>query len=131
MKDEELLKHMGETLKEKRKEAGFKSVSDLCERLGDVKCKRYYMYEQGKSPMPLDLAIRVANLLDCPLDELLGRDPEVPAASLARDEIELLAYYQKCDVLNRQTILTVARNAALTCGETSNADTETFGIGSV
>lgn len=113
MKDEELLKRMGDTLKEMRRKAGFKSVSDLCERLGDVKCKRYYMYEQGKSPMPLDLAIRVADIFDCSLDELLGRNLEATGTSLARDETELLAYYQRCDILNRQTILVVARNAAL------------------
>lgn len=123
MKDEELLRHMGKSLKQKRREAGFKSVQDLCERLGDdVKCKRYYMYEQGKSPISLDLAIRVADLFDCPLDELLGRDTEVPANSLVRDEIELLSYYRNCDLLNQQTIFVVARNAALANEETKKGE---------
>lgn len=112
MRDDELVHHMSESIKERRKLADYKSVKSLCEQLTDVKEKRYYEYENGRTPMPIDIAVEVADVFGCTLDELFGRCvSEKPAAPLIDEEIELLDCYGKLDQTGKQMVLSVAKYA--------------------
>lgn len=62
-------------LQEMRRAAGFRSAREFAEALG-VPVRTYTNYEQGSHVPPLDLLIRMADMLGCTLDELVGREPD-------------------------------------------------------
>lgn len=111
MKDSELMHHIATSLRSHRKAAGYKSVAALCEKLNDVNPKRYYEYESGRTPMPIDVALQVADACSCTLDELMGRDASSTSTSITKEEIELLECYKSLDSAGRQTVLSVAKYA--------------------
>lgn len=111
MKDSELMHHIATSLRSRRKAAGYKSVATLCEKLNDVNPKRYYEYESGRTPMPIDVALQVADACSCTLDELMGSDASSTSISIAKEEIELLECYKSLDSAGRQTVPSVAKYA--------------------
>lgn len=116
MSDSELMQHIAESLRVRRKAAGYKSVAALCEHLEGMNPKRYYEYESGRTPIPIDAAVQVASACGCTLDELVGRDSAGKATSVTVEEAELLECYAQLDALGKQTVLMVARNAAAAKG---------------
>lgn len=116
MSESEFMQHIAESLRARRKAAGYKSVAALCEQLEDMNPKRYYEYESGRTPIPIDVAVQVAAACGCTLDELVGRDSEEAVTSMTAEEAELLECYAQLDALGRQTVLMVARNAAAAKG---------------
>lgn len=69
MSDSELMQHIAESLRVRRKAAGYKSVAALCEHLEGMNPKRYYEYESGRTPIPIDAAVQVASACGCTLDD--------------------------------------------------------------
>lgn len=62
MQGDELMLHMSESIKERRKLAGYKSVKSLCDQLTDVNSKAYYEYESGRTAIPIHIAVEVADV---------------------------------------------------------------------
>lgn len=115
MQGDELMLHMSESIKERRKLAGYKSVKSLCDQLTDVNSKAYYEYESGRTAIPIHIAVEVADVFGCTLDELIGRRAsETPAAPLTDEKIELLDCYDELDQTGKQLVLSVAKFAAAT-----------------
>ena len=73
MADLQLRKRIGESIKARRKLAGFKSAESLAKIIG-ISTSRYYEYESGRVALPFDIAWQIAEALGCSLDELGGRD---------------------------------------------------------
>lgn len=63
-------------LKELRKAAGFGSAAAFAERIGQNQ-NTYASYEQGRRPLPMDVACDICDVLGCTLDELMGRSVRV------------------------------------------------------
>jgi len=59
-------------LKKARKEAGFKTQADFAEKLG-VHEKTVMNWEQGRATPSLEDAVKIADLLKCSIDYLVGR----------------------------------------------------------
>lgn len=70
-----------------RKEAGFKSRKALADALGDdYSERRIKSWEDGVRMLSLKQACDIADLLDCTLDELAGRDFQPAAYSDPRQQ---------------------------------------------
>lgn len=81
-----------------------------------IKKPRYGDWERETREINLRDAIRLADLFDCTLDELAGRD--FPAASsLASDEQQLVNIYRSAPGTQRPSILAVAETLAGDAGE--------------
>ena len=68
-------------LKELRKAAGFGSAAAFAERIGQNQ-NTYASYEQGRRPLPIDVACDICDALGCSLDELMGRVPHTEYRSV-------------------------------------------------
>lgn len=66
-------KRIGRHLQQRRKAAGYKSAKAFAERIG-VNPNTYTQYEQGLSGFSYEKAWEIADVLDCTLDELGGRE---------------------------------------------------------
>lgn len=64
---------MRTNLQEMRKRAGFKSARAFAEHIG-ISVNTYTNYEQGKASLTLEKAWEFADVLQCSLDDLAGRD---------------------------------------------------------
>ena len=60
-------------LKEIRQEAGYKTAKDLADALG-VAGSTITRYEKEPESIPMKAAIRIADMLGCSLDDVVGRD---------------------------------------------------------
>ena len=102
-------------LKRLRKTAGIKSQKEMAARLGVLE-RTYASWERGEVSMSFPQAIDCANILECSLDDLAGRDwPESPPMSA--DERDLVGDYRACTPRERQAI----RNMASTMADDGNA----------
>lgn len=63
----------GPALRTARRTAGL-SVHDVATRIGRS-CWQIYRYEQGRVPVPVDVADALADAVNVPLDGLLWADP--------------------------------------------------------
>lgn len=109
-------------LQELRKKAGFQSAIAFAEHYG-INAGTYTNYEQGKRNLTLEKAWEFADLLNCSLDELAGRQWPPECASRtdpAREEI--IACYDGSNAENRNFLLQAARHAALASGEDAKRD---------
>ena len=64
---------MATGLKEVRQESGYKTAKDLADALG-VAGSTVTRYEKEPDSIPMKAAIRIANMLGCSLDDIVGRD---------------------------------------------------------
>lgn len=62
----------GPSLKDARKAAGFKSARDFAQRVG-IPPTTYTRYEQKPSHIPMVTAMNLADWLNIPLDDVVGR----------------------------------------------------------
>lgn len=83
------LKLIGERIRLAREEKGYTQAS-LGEGLS-LSAAEVHQFEQGQISSELCIILQISALLDCPIDYLLGLDPE----GLRPDEAELLALYRK------------------------------------
>ncbi len=97
-----------------RKKAGYKNRDQFAEKIG-VNKYTYRSWETGAAMMNLEQACMVADVLECTLDELAGREP--PAGWTDEFQAELNRFYEECTPDRRAGILQVARDGALASGE--------------
>ena len=76
---------MATGLKEMRQEAGYKTAKDLADEMG-VAGSTVTRYEKEPESIPMKAAIRIADLLGCSLDDIVGRDN--PATADVRGVIQ-------------------------------------------
>lgn len=98
-----------------RKKAGYKNRDQFAEKIG-VNKYTYRSWESGAAMMNLEQACMVADVLECTLDELAGREP--PAEFFSDEfQAELNRCYEACTPDRKAGILQVARDGALASGE--------------
>ena len=76
---------MAEGLKEIRQQAGYKTAKDLADEMG-VAGSTVTRYEKEPESIPMKAAIRMADMLGCSLDDIVGRDN--PATADVRGVIQ-------------------------------------------
>lgn len=109
-------------LQELRKKAGFQSAVAFAEHYG-INAGTYTNYEQGKRNLTLEKAWEFADLLNCSLDELAGRQwPPKGASRTDPTREEIIACYDGSNAENRGFLLQAARRAALASGEDAKRD---------
>lgn len=72
-------KRVGAILKDKRKQAGYKSARAFAEHMG-YNVYTYTGWEQGRHGFTLEQAFDMALELGCTVDELCGRPPDLAGA---------------------------------------------------
>lgn len=70
----------------------------------------YTNYEQGKNKLTLEMAWRFADIFECTLDELAGRDFHPNSGSQPPEVRELAEIYQDANAQGRAAIMAVARS---------------------
>ncbi|NHM14466.1 helix-turn-helix domain-containing protein [Xiamenia xianingshaonis] len=73
MPRDEFNKMVGERIKQKRIEAGYTRLPLFAEEKLGIKPDTYRRYEMGTVALSLELAWRIADVLEMTLDELVGR----------------------------------------------------------
>lgn len=101
-------------LKRLRKKAGYKSQAEMAKAL-NIPERRYASWERQEVGLNLEQACMVADVLECTLDELAGREP--PTGWTDEFQAELNRFYEECTPDRRAGILQVARDGALASGE--------------
>lgn len=103
-----------------RKEAGFKSRKALADALGDGYTeRRIKSWEDEERMLSLKQACDIADVLECTLDELAGREWDSTEFYSDAFQAELNRCYEACTPDRRAGILQVARDGALASGEAS------------
>lgn len=74
----------------------------MADALGITQSK-YTEYEQGRVPCPLEVAWKMADLFNCSLDELAGRDCN--PVSLTDDEAKLIDTYRSMTKRQRDGLM--------------------------
>lgn len=92
-----------------RKRAGYRSAKSFAEHVG-ISVGTYTDYEQGRISLSLERAWEFADILNCTLDELAGRE-FIPASDRMSDpfESELVDTYRLLDVRGKTHVLDDAR----------------------
>jgi len=67
-------------------------------------------WERGESALPLDDACALADILNCTLDRLAGRQVVAGGLLLERNEKELLERYENMNERGQQVVLEVVRS---------------------
>ena len=92
-----------------RKAAGFRNRDDFAELLG-VNKYTYRSWESGTAMMSLEQACRVADVLGCTLEELVGRaTPRIEPTIIDPMARELVDCYESLNPDGRTNLLGVAR----------------------
>ena len=76
---------MAKTLQDLRKEAGYKTGKDFADECG-MTPSTYARYEKDPGGIPLKSAWKMADMLGCSIDDIVGR--ESPAAADERGEVQ-------------------------------------------
>lgn len=119
MATNELRKAIGRNLKMLRKDAGYSSAekyaNHLIELHGEdvITVYKYREYEQGRNPLPFDVAWLIAEDLNITLDELGGRIPphDDSVMMIVDDEQrELNRSYESMNNSGKQMLVGVAKS---------------------
>ena len=94
-------------LKRLRYQAGFKTQADLAAAL-DVNPRTYASWEREEVGLSLKEARRLADILECSLDELAGRTG-CPARFADKRQQELNELYVQLDDVRKQFVLEAMR----------------------
>lgn len=95
-------------LKKLRKNAGYRTQQDMADAL-KVPYTRYADWERGDTEMSLSTAFQITELLQCTLDELVGRTPP-PANYTDPNQRALNACYENMNDEGKRTLMKVARS---------------------
>lgn len=85
------------------------SQKEIAAQLG-MPVRRYGSYEREERTLSLVDAARIADVFECTLDELAGR--EWPQQGLSADESKLVDCYRRTDESDRPTLLATASTMA-------------------
>lgn len=94
-------------LQEIRKAKGFKSAKEFAEHIG-MNVGSYTNYEQGVRNLTLEKAWEFADILDCSLDELAGRNRPKKDFS-DPEQAALNGYYESMNEEGRTALVSSAR----------------------
>ena len=83
--------------------------SELAERIGTT-LRVVSSWEREETVMPLIDAARIADVFECTLDELAGR--EWPPAGYTSDETKLVDAYRECTPREQHSLLDMAQTMA-------------------
>ena len=86
-----------------------RSQQEAADALG-ISIRRYGGWEREEREINLRDAIRLADLFECTLDELAGRD--WPSEALTAEESELVEGFRSSDPRGREAIMDTARREA-------------------
>lgn len=104
-------KQIGKSLQSMRKAAGYRSAKAFAERLG-MNVASYTDYEQGRTGLSIERAWEIADILECSLDELGGRNftpPGMQPTFADPYQAELNACYEASTPDGKSVILGTAR----------------------
>lgn len=87
-------------LQKLRKSAGFSTAKAFAQEL-DVPTSTYARYEQSPDSIPLKAAWRIADILDCSIDEVVGRS----ASGCAHENCAIRDRFDRLSFADRQYIL--------------------------
>ncbi|MFQ8871153.1 MAG: helix-turn-helix domain-containing protein [Varibaculum timonense] len=107
MTNKELQKRIGKNLQQFRKAKGYKSANAFADKAGEARSS-YVEYEQGRVALPAEKAWKFADVLNCTLDELLGRNFPRPVFGDPRQE-KLNGCYENMNDSGQQTLVSVAQ----------------------
>ncbi len=94
-------------MKQLRVRKGLKQ-SEVAKRL-NMPTRRYGSYEREERAISLIDAARVADVLECTLDELAGRDFQPNDNSLTSDESNLVGIFRESNAQGKASIMAVAQ----------------------
>lgn len=97
------------SLKELRREHGYRTAKELADVLG-INLYTLRKYEAGISRLPLELACRLADLYDCPLDVIAGRATVYESPQLAGVESQIIRSFRQASEDGRRAISAVAQS---------------------
>lgn len=113
MADTNLRKQIGKHLQELRRENGFSSAREYAERLG-ISASKYTEYEQGRTPLPMEVAWLIADDFNITLDELGGRTPPAHDSEtlvlIDEDQREINQSYLAMNDEGKETLVRVAKS---------------------
>lgn len=95
-------------IKQIRESRGIKQ-QDIADSLG-VNWRTYGSWERGERPLSVDMACKIADILDCSLDYLVGRDVRHDYDDPR--ERELHKCWGECTEQRRERLLDTARDFA-------------------
>lgn len=103
---------MSLNLRDIRKRSGM-TQERLAEVIGATR-RQVGAWERGENDLPMDYAVLIADVLQCSVDDIAGRQslPDVPGFPLTNDELELLAIYRVLTAVEKKSVLAVARAMA-------------------
>ena len=93
------------------REAKHMTQTDLAKQIGST-LRKVSSWERGETPIRLEDAALIADVFECTLDELAGRQWPRPPTALASDESHLLSLYRDTDQRGRAAILRTAEGEA-------------------
>ena len=101
---------MSSKMKKLRKEKGLgqKDISQLL----DMPVRTYGSYERGERTLSLDVAAKIADILDVTLDELLEREHKAPVLTLDWNERALIQLYRSMKEVDKETFMNLAHTLA-------------------
>ena len=108
---------MKNNLKKLRKQHNM-TQEDLAYYIGASK-RQIGAWERGENDLPMDFAYTAADIFNCSIDEVAGRDyyavVELPdnAEVLLTDERELLGLYRRMETSQKLAFMEVARSMAV------------------
>lgn len=81
---------------------------DLASKIGQT-ARVLGAWEREETALPLDEAARIADVLECTLDELAGRDFQPNDNSLTSDESNLVGIFRESNAQGKASIMAVAQ----------------------
>lgn len=109
--EDDIRETVTQNMKSKRKEAGFSSAKSFAEAIG-ISPSRYTEYEQGRVPLPYEVAWLAADVLKCSMDELGGRKWPPDGDTATPEEAELARIYRDVNADGQRAMMTNARAVA-------------------
>ena len=85
----------------------------LAKSIGATK-RQIGAWERGENDLPMDYASIIADVLDCSIDDIAGREarPIMPELPLSVDEYDLLSTYRELSETQKEALLVVAHTLA-------------------
>ena len=103
---------MNLSLREIRRRSGM-TQEQLAKSIGATK-RQIGAWERGENDLPMDYASIIADVLDCSIDDIAGREarPIMPELPLSVDEYDLLSTYRELSETQKEALLVVAHTLA-------------------
>lgn len=106
-------------LQDIRKARGFRSAKEFAKHIG-MSARTYTNYEQGATSLTLEKAWEFADMLDCTLDELAGRERPAKDYSDPR-QVDLNRDFSVLDEPSKDAAVAAIRGMAAACAQDVDA----------